>query len=229
MSRTLGLVAHYGAKVPGVEADLKSLQEFLSATFSGRYEPRHSFQVHATIVRLGEPDEVDPEVVRRLAQEWQATFRTLDIQFGGTVVSADPGIDTTRTFDVANNWCLVHGWPVEPTADGLRAKDTLAAIRRSVEKFGFRHLYRDVTRFGDPNCYSKIGLLHGEPGPEGDIASVRAHLAAHPFRLGIGYQDLVVVGSDDNTLPPTRTIAVPLGALAADAHAWDAFDRWNVA
>ena len=228
MSLEFGLVAHYGTKTPGVEHDLRSIQEILSGRFSGRYRPRDSPQVHATIVYLGKDEEVDPEAVRRLAREWRSTFKqSLDIQFGGMVSSADPGIETARTFDVANNWCLVHGWPVVSTTKGLHAKRTLAAMRRSVERFGFRHLYHDVTPFGDPNCYMKVGFLDGDPGPESDITEVRAHLAAHPFRLSIAYQDLVVVGYDDTTLPPKHTIAVPFEALATDEHAWGAFDLPN--
>ncbi|MEV6482814.1 hypothetical protein [Streptomyces sp. NPDC051576] len=230
MSQELGLVAHYGAKIPSVEHGLRSIQEFVSGRFSGRYAPRESLQVHATIVYLGKADEVDPEAVRRLAREWRSTFkRSLDIQFGGMVMAADPGIETTRTFDVASNWCLVHGWPVVSTTEGLQAKGYLAEMRRSVERFGFRHLYQDVTPFGDPNCYMKIGFLDGEPEPESDITDVRAHLAAHPFRLAIDYQDLVVVGYDDATLPPRRTVAVSLEAVATDKHAWDAFDLWSAA
>jgi hypothetical protein len=228
MSPELGLVAHYGAKAPGVDVDLDSLQKFLAVRFSDRYTPRDSFQVHAAIAYLGKAGDVDPEAVRRLARAWRATFSDpLDIQFGGMVAAADPGIDATRTFDVAKNWCLVHGWPVEPTTGGLRAKDYLAVMRRSVERFGFRHLYRDVTPFGDPNCYMKVGFLDGEPGPESDIDEVRAHLAEHPFHLGISFQDLMVVGYSDTTLPPTRTVAVSLEALAVDEHAWDALDRWS--
>ncbi|WP_250002136.1 hypothetical protein [Actinoplanes sp. M2I2] len=226
MSRELGLVAHYGAKTPTFEAALTPLQKFLSDRFTGSYTPRDSFQVHATILYLGKADEVDPEGVRCLAREWQASFiHPLHIQFGGIVVAADPGIDAMRTFDVARNWCLVHGWPIEPATNGVWAKNDLAALRRSVERFGFRHLYRDVTPFGDPNCYTKVGYMNGEPLLGSDLAEVRGYLAARPFHLDIGYQDLVVVGYEDDTLPPTRTVAVSLAEVAADERAWDALSR----
>ncbi|MEU4475068.1 hypothetical protein [Micromonospora sp. NPDC023888] len=229
MERTT-LVAFYGDKPRALESTIRGVQERTASLLPG-FVARPMPEVHATVIGLETPTRVvGLDEMRRFLDHVGTSLDRADVvaQFGGFLDRDQPLRSRgrrpyERSFVVSGENVVLIGWPVRPN-DGVPIP-VLDDLRRSYQRFGFRHRYHTTSADTDPDCYLVIGRLPaGDDRPPADTAllaaaedEIRRFLAASPGTLvPLRSQDISLVRYEEATLVEATSHAYPIGDIDAD-------------
>ncbi len=211
------VVAWYGNKPPPLAQLIGSLHRSAARWCGSGFVPRPVPDVHATVLGLessGAPRDLDG-VLRHLATEFERV--PVDVQFGGFAdtdrrMSSRGQTLHERSLGLWAGHLVLIGWPMAP-----EPSPRLGEIRRSCERFGFRHKYHrgpdvldpDVL---DPDVYLVVGDV-AEPRA-GLVERLRREVLATPVRVPLVMGDVVLVEYVDARLPASTSRWWPVTALA---------------
>jgi hypothetical protein len=184
-------------------------------------------EVHATLIGLEHPTRtVELDEFERFLNHVGASLDSADVvvQFGG-FPDRELSLQSRgrrlyeRSFVISGQSVVLIGWPVR-IGDGTPIP-VLDDLRRSYQRFGFRHRYHSAPTDTDPDCYLVIGRL-SDPASAGAALAVageaeirRVLSASSGVRVSLRSPDISLVRYKEATLAAATSRAYPIRDLDA--------------
>jgi hypothetical protein len=230
MERHATVIAYYERSKPAALGEfLTDVQHRLRRHLADTFRPRPIDEVHATIIGLDafgaltsgdefseirKPSTDRPDIAglcEYLASEVES--RSMTMQIGG-FANADLVITSLgarlwqRTLSAYDDKVVLMGWPVDHQGS---PNNSLDALRRGAQRFGFVHRYHKRVSDTDPDMYMVIGNVDQVDAVVLDaLIPMRAELEQHSCRVPLSVESIRIAVFDDTRLPIDTTRTEPL-------------------